>query len=335
MYPLLSLDYARDDNRFDYYFNGHCHSERNACPELVEGIVQSRNKTKTITQFRPCGEIYFSYTFTNVLLISNILRFFTPMNPSINKAASHWLLFLVIIAIHLHACTPHSEQPLRVAVASNARFVAEEIAENFTEQTGQEVELIVSSSGKLTAQILEGAPYDVFLSADIHYPNTLYENGKTTSKPVIYAYGTLGFWTTKEVLALDDLPTESVSRIACANPETAPYGKATIEVLKAAGLYSAISDKLIFGESVGQVSQFIFSKAADVGFVPSSLSGRLDNKVDGQWIAVDKSLYTPIEQGVVIIKKKGGNQAIAEQFYKFLLTDKSKAILQTHGYQTD
>ncbi len=259
------------------------------------------------------------------------------MFNTINTTIPYWLLSLASFFILNSACTPQKDQPLRVAVASNARFVVEEIAKIYTEESGQEVELIASSSGKLTAQILEGAPYDLFLSADIDYPTTLYKKGKTTDKPVTYAIGTLGLWATREDMniGLQDLNNNIISRIACANPETAPYGKAAIEALQSAGIYGGVRDRLIFGESVGQVSQFLYSKAADVGFVPSSLSKILEDKVTGHWVPIDNSLYKPIQQGVVLIDNQRSIHAAAKQFYQFLFTEKSRAILRTYGYQTD
>jgi len=229
-------------------------------------------------------------------------------------------------------CNAPNESTIKVAVASNARFALEELAAMYTKQSGYKVELIVSSSGKLTAQILEGAPFDVFLSADLDYPNELFNQGKATHKPVVYAYGTLGLWTTNDdiEIGLQELENETIRHIACANPKTAPYGRATIEVLNNLELYEAISEKLIFGESVSQVSQFVYSKAADVGFISSSIAKA---KGKGRWFAIDSNLYSPISQGAVVIKQDHKDRTVATQFLKFLASEDAEVVLKEYGYR--
>ncbi len=246
------------------------------------------------------------------------------------------LLGALLLCVLL-SCQTSDTSSIKVAVASNARFVMEEISDAYRKQTGREVELIVSSSGKLTAQILEGAPYDVFLSADLDYPTTLYNQGKTTAKPVTYAYGTLCIWTTNENqnLDLNQLNHTDIRRIACANPKTAPYGKAAIEVLSNLGMYDSISNKLIYGESVSQVSQFVFSKAADVGFISSSMIHTAHLRDKGKLLPIDQALYSPIAQGAVVIKQEGKDDEIPLQFLQFLTSKDSKAILKKYGYRTN
>lgn len=247
-----------------------------------------------------------------------------------------YLIAVLCMCLTLSCSTP-KESNIKVAVASNARFVIEELATLYTDQSSNEVELIISSSGKLTAQILEGAPYDVFLSADLDYPTELYNQGKTTDKPIIYANGNLGLWTTNEDIVpnLNRLKDIGIDHIACANPQTAPYGKAAIEVLRNLGIYDSISNKLIYGESVSQVSQFVYSKAADIGFIPSSMTKAPHLKDKGRWLAIDQGLYAPIAQGAVVIKQDGRDSAASIQFLQFLTSTDSKAILKKYGYRTN
>ena len=243
----------------------------------------------------------------------------------------------LLLSYSLFACHAVTKPNIKVAVSSNARFAVEEIVETYTNLTGHEIELIVSSSGKLTAQILEGAPFDVFLSADLDYPNKLFTQGMTTAKPVTYAYGTLGMWTTNTELdlSIDKLSSAKINHIACPNPKTAPYGKAAIEALNKSGMFAALSSKLIYGESVSQVSQFVYSQAADVGFISSSVINAPHLKGKGRWFSIDQNLYSPIAQGAVVIKQNSSNSNIPSQFLQFLSSKESKAILKKYGYRTN
>ncbi len=239
-------------------------------------------------------------------------------------------LFLLLFAT---GCTPSKTSKVTIATAANMQFVMKDIAAAFTQKTGIDCDVIISSSGKLTAQIQEGAPYDVFVSADMKYPETLHKNGYTIENPKVYGYGQLVLWSALEDLqpSLELLTHQKIEHIAVANPKTAPYGEAAISVLKQANIYDQLSDKLVYGESISQTNQFIVSGAAQVGFTAKSvvLSPQMEGK--GQWIAIDKNLYTPIAQGAVIIKKDSISEATLK-FYKFLFSPKSKEILENFGY---
>ena len=225
-------------------------------------------------------------------------------------------------------------QPLRVAVAANAQFVMEQLRTEFQKKTGLVVESIVNSSGKLTTQIQQGAPYDVFLSADMDYPQTLHKAGLTTAAPAIYAYGSLVLWTAGDLPLSADLKVladPAVRHIAIANPATAPYGEAAVSFLTQRTLLETIKPKLVYGESIAQVNQYILSGAAEVGFTAKSVVLDPSLTKRGHWIDVPTSGYAPIAQGVVILKRTGQLKA-AQQFLTFLRSPAARRLLQQFGY---
>ncbi len=233
-----------------------------------------------------------------------------------------------------YSCGTEKKKSLTVAVASNLQFVINSLVEEFSENTGIECEVIIGSSGKLTAQIIEGAPFDLLLSADLKFPRELYKKGFCLNQPEVYAYGTLILWTVKKGLvpALDSLGSERIKYIALGNPKTAPYGVAALQVLKKRRDYELISDKIVFGESVSQTNQFILSQAADLGFTSKSvvLSSKMKNK--GSWELIDKNLYEPMAQAMVILENRKTFRKEALHFRDFMLSAKGKEILHKFGY---
>jgi molybdate transport system substrate-binding protein len=232
-------------------------------------------------------------------------------------------------------CNTSEEEGLNIATAANVQFAMDTLAEIFESETGIKANIILGSSGKLTAQIIQGAPFDIFVSANMKYPNEIYNKNKALSKPQVYAYGALVLWTLKESIKPDltVLNSAVIRKIAVANPKTAPYGSAAIEFLKNRGIYDQVSDKLVYGESIAQVNQFITSKTADIGFTAKSvvLSPKMKNM--GSWAEIDADAYSPIEQGVIVIDTGKTIEKNAEKFESFLLSTKAKAILSKYGYR--
>ncbi|WP_375445385.1 molybdate ABC transporter substrate-binding protein [uncultured Fibrella sp.] len=225
-------------------------------------------------------------------------------------------------------------QPLRVAVAANAQFVMESLRVAFQKQTGISIETVISSSGKLTTQIQQGAPYDVFLSADMDYPRALYQQKLTAGAPVVYAYGSLVLWTlgTFPLTAdLSVLKNPAVRHIAIANPATAPYGEAAVSLLTHRKLLGAVQPRLVYGESISQVNQYILSGAAEVGITAKSVVLDPGLEQRGHWIDLPPPGYAPIAQGVVVLKRTSQAKA-ATQFVQFLQTAAARRILQQFGY---
>lgn len=238
------------------------------------------------------------------------------------------------LIIIFSACSS-SEKKLTIATAANMQFAMKALAETYTAETGNQVELVVSSSGKLTAQIRQGAPYDLFFSADTKYPQAIYEAGLGTDKPTTYAYGQLVLWSTNEEMQIttDLLTSDQVQHIAIANPKTAPYGAAAIMALKRLEVYDQVKSKLVYGESISQVNQFIISKAADVGFTAKSvvMSERMQNV--GQWEEIRHLLHEPIAQAAVVLKTDRGLESEAQLFLQFVKSEKGLSILRNFGYR--
>ncbi len=244
------------------------------------------------------------------------------------------LLFTTFFLLLFTSCEQKDKTKLTIATAANMQFAMHELTKEFTKETGVVCESITSSSGKLTAQIKEGAPYDVFVSADMKFPNKLFQTGFTTQKPKIYAYGKLVIWTMNSQLKPDfeSFKIKHIKHIAMPNPKTAPYGTAAEEVLKKKNLYDKIQTKLVFGESVAQTNQFIVSYAAEIGFTAKSVVLAKNMKDKGNWKEVDENLYTPIAQGVVVLKNRNIHKNEALQFQYFLFSVKGKEILNKFGY---
>ncbi len=244
------------------------------------------------------------------------------------------LLQLVLVSVLLMGCTPTTKpKTVTIAISSNMQFSMEEITSLFTKSSKIRCNLVISSSGKLTSQITEGAPYDVFLSADMRYPQQLHDNGLSIIPPRVYAYGKLVLWTAKNDLvpSLQELTNETIGHIALANPKTAPYGSAAVEVLKQHGIYDQVLPKLVFGESISQTNQFILSRAAPIGFTAKSvvLSSNLREK--GNWLELNPSNYSPIQQGIILLN----NDKEAKAFYDFIFSEEAKKILKNYGYSID
>ena len=219
-----------------------------------------------------------------------------------------------------------------VATAANMQFVMEEIVAEFKKENRIEISIIPGSSGKLSAQILGGAPYDIFVSADRFYPDEIAKAGKNKGLPRIYAYGKLILLSLSPTIKADlnELSSLDVKHIAIANPKTAPYGKAAEQALRSGDLFEKIKNKLVFGESVAQTNQFLISGAAELAFTSKSTLYLLEKSQFKDYVELDRKSYEAIAQSAVLINNK--NQTEAEKFYLFLFSDKAKAILLKNGY---
>ncbi len=241
----------------------------------------------------------------------------------------------IFIAACLLFSTQAFAQNLKVAVAANLQSVIKVLGQDFKQKTGIQIEPIVGSSGNLTTQIRNGAPYDLFLSADMSFPETLFKEGFSTKKPVVYAQGSLiicsnqdiGFENWERVLM-----TERIKKIAIANPAIAPYGKAAEEALKGKGILDDIKSKIVYGESISQVNTYITTGVAEVGFTTQALIKDPANKTRLYWQAIDPKTYMPIEQGMVLLKH-AGDSADASKFYEYILSPAAKAIFKEYGYR--
>ena len=241
------------------------------------------------------------------------------------------ILLIVLLSTYAFAGT------IRIAVAANVSYAIEDLKRAFAkEHPDTKVQVVLGSSGKLTAQIKHGAPYQLFMSANMKYPEALYKDKIAVTKPLVYAQGTLAYLSSKaqdfsKGMAL--LKDKNIKKIAVANPKTAPYGQAAIEAMKSAFVYEDVQKKFVFAESASQTVSYTVT-AADMGFIAKSslYSPKMKKyKENINWKEVDPKLYTPIEQGIVILKNGESNSEV-RAFYDFMLGSKAKKILTEFGY---
>lgn len=227
-------------------------------------------------------------------------------------------------------------QEVWVAAASDLQLVLPKIAADFERRTGQKVNVSFGSSGNFLAQIQNGAPFDVFLSADIDYPRQLERAGLAEPGTMFpYAMGSLVLWTRKGsgvdvTRGLDGLLPARVRHIAIANPEHAPYGRAAVAALRSAGVYEQLRPKLVIGENVSQAAQFVESGNADAGLIPLSLARASAANTVGEYIAISSSLYPPIEQAAIVVRASR-HKDTARKFLAFLKDPDTVTILTAAG----
>jgi molybdate transport system substrate-binding protein len=240
-------------------------------------------------------------------------------------------LFLLLASI---ACTA---QEITVAAAADLNYALQEVAQKFESQTGKKVQITFGSSGNFFTGIQNGAPYDIFFSADIDYPRKLEAAGLTVPGTLYeYAVGKIVLWVPNEsklnlgrgVSVLTDL---SIRKIAIANPKHAPYGRAAVAALQSAKLYDTLSPKFVLGESISQAAQFVQSGNADIGVVALSLAMGPTMSKAGRYYLIPSETYPPIEQAAVILKS-AKNEAAARQFLDFVKSKTGSEMLAHYGF---
>ncbi len=228
-----------------------------------------------------------------------------------------------------------SAQSLKVAVAANMQAVIKVLQEDFARKTSIRIEPIIGASGNLTTQIKNGAPFDIFLSADMAFPEDLYKTGFSTQRPVIYALGSLIICSSQN-LNFNNLEqllqSNPIKKIAIANPSTAPYGKAAVEVLNRKDVLQKIQSKIVYGESIAQVNIYLTTGVANVGFTTEAVISDPTKKQQLYWKKIEPKLYQPIQQGMVILKHAEKNKQ-AEQFFQYMQSTSARNILKKYGYR--
>jgi molybdate transport system substrate-binding protein len=226
---------------------------------------------------------------------------------------------------------------IRVAAAADLKFVMQELAARFEQQTGHRVNVTYGSSGNFLSQIQNGAPFDLFFSADIEYPRRLETAGLAAPGTLYrYAVGRIVVWVpegspvdvSKGWNALLD---SSVQKIAIANPQHAPYGRAAVAALQKAGIHQKIAAKLVYGEDVSQAAQFVESDNAQAGIIALSLAMSPALRGKGRWWEIPAEAHPPIEQGAIVLQSST-HQETARAFLDFVKSAQGRTLLEQFGF---
>lgn len=233
---------------------------------------------------------------------------------------------------------PETKRTLTIAAASDLKFALDELVTGFrAENPGAQVQVTYGSSGNFLAQLSHGAPFDVFLSADVAYPRKLAEQGLVHEDVFLYAVGRIVVWVPKdsplavEQLGLKALLEPAAKRIAIANPQHAPYGRAAESALKSQGVYDAVKGKLVLGENIAQTAQFVESGNAEAGIIALALALAPAMKDQGRYWEVPLDAYPRMEQGGAVLKR-AQDPELAKRFRDYLLGAQGKALLKRYGF---
>lgn len=239
------------------------------------------------------------------------------------------LLAILLLALPLQAET------ITIAAASDLRFAMDEVIAAFArEHPADSVEVVYGSSGTFNAQIREGAPYDLYFSADISYPRELEQAGLAASAVQPYAIGRIVLWSATHDasrMTLADLAHEEFARIAIANPAHAPYGQRAGEALRALGLWETLEPKLVYGDNIAQTAQFVQSGNAQAGIIALALALNPELAALGPYLLIPDTLHAPLEQGFIITQRAVDN-ALAAQFAAYIQGEAAREIMTRHGF---
>jgi len=226
-------------------------------------------------------------------------------------------------------------EKITIAAASDLKGCLDEIVANFRKaHAGDEVEVVYGSSGKFKTQIEQGAPFDLFFSADSAFPRELLKAKLAVGEVHPYAIGRLVIWSKTidaGTLSVTDLTRSDIQKIAIANPQHAPYGKAAEEALRASGIWEQVEHKLVYGENIAQTAQFAESGNAQVGIIALSLVLGPVKTSKGSYSLVPNSLHEPLEQGFVITKRAADNM-LAKAFADYMDSGQTRAVMVRYGF---
>ena len=230
---------------------------------------------------------------------------------------------LILLAVAAFAIFAPAQETLRIAAAADLQPLLPGILSEFTAQTGIHAEASYKSSAVLATQIINGAPFDVFMAADLSFPQRVIAAGLAEeTQPIVYAQGTLVLWTRNETpfhdLSMNTLRDPALKTVAVANAEHAPYGRAAQAALQHLGLYDTLKSRLVIAENIAQTAQYVDSGNAELGFISltSAMTPRL--KASGHYVLVPRDAYPPLQQGAIIVKRAGAGSAAAHRFLEFL-----------------
>ena len=246
-------------------------------------------------------------------------------------------LFAVVACLCLWLPSQVHAGEIKVAAASDLTFAFKDVVAGFEKQTGNSVKLTYGSSGNFFSQIQNGAPFDLFFSADVSFPRKLEAAGLTEPGSIYeYAKGEIVIWVpnaSKLDLSkgLTVLLDPSIRKIAIANPLHAPYGAAAVAAMKHAGIYDQVKGKFVQGENISQAAQFVHSGNAEVGIIALSLARAPAMKSDGRYVVIPPEYYPPLIQAAVILKSSR-EKKVANQFLTFLKEPTTVALMQQYGF---
>jgi molybdate transport system substrate-binding protein len=248
-----------------------------------------------------------------------------------------FLLCCLLLPPAILTLRPANGQDIRVAAAADLEFALEDLTAQYAKQTGKKVDAIYGSSGNFFAQIQSGAPFDLFMSADIAYARRL-EDADSAEPGTLYqyAFGRIVIWMPENArvdltnVGWKALLEPSVEKIAIANPEHAPYGRAAVAALRNAGIYDQVRSKLVYGENIAQAAQFIVSGNAQAGIIALSLAASPAMKTGKRW-EIPANMHPPIEQAAVILKKAKDKEG-ARAFLAFVKSSAGRRILKSYGF---
>ena len=245
---------------------------------------------------------------------------------------------LALVSALLFSIGTAYAQTSTVAVAANMKDAFTEIAAAYKATGKPEMRVVYGSSGNLATQIMNGAPFNLFIAADEQFPLELFRSGRTIDEGAIYAIGKLAVITKNSsgIFLLDgkaDIAKaiSKANKVAIAKPELAPYGRAAVQYLKAEGLWDLAKDKLVYADNIGAATTYVVSGAADIGFTAFSLAKSPEVTKQTSFLLVDAKLYEPIKQRMVLIK---GAPQESVDLYRFMQGPQAKSILQKYGYTT-
>ena len=247
------------------------------------------------------------------------------------------LLVMTLYALFWSSVSLAAEVPV-IAAASDLSYVLTRVTDQFTRETGQKVRLSFGSSGNLKRLVEQGAPFEIFMSADEDYVLQLAEQGHTVDRGRVYALGRLALFAphgsvlaqSLNFAAFPQLLAEGkLRKFAIANPRHAPYGRAAREVLQNLGMWDQIESTLVFGESASQATLFAVSGSTQGAIIPHSLVLNPSISAEGSFRLVDKNLHSPLRQRMVLLNNAGGT---ALQFYDYLQTESIRALMRKFGF---
>ena len=249
-------------------------------------------------------------------------------------------ILATILAVLFTLAAPRGSraEEISVAAAADLQFALPELSARFKKQTGHKVNVSYGSSGNFFSQIQNGAPFDLFFSADVEYPRKLEAAGLAEPGTLfLYAVGRLVIWTPSGSSAgaakrgWDALLDPSVQKIAIANPAHAPYGRAAVAAMKRIGIFDKVASKFVYGENISQTAQFVESGNAQAGILALSLALSPAMKDKGSYWEIPAELHPPIEQGAIVLRGSAKKE-VARAFLEFVRSAEGRAVLESYGF---